>query len=504
MLRKIILGPPGTGKTTKLLALMEGHLAKGVSSKDIAFLAFTRKAAMEAKARAKEKFNLKDEDLPYFKTLHSLAFNFLGVDKKDVMGYVDYMNICQMLGLTISSQQIGEDGSFMIVHTKGDRLLFLENLARATKTTLEDVWKKFPNDDIHFAELELLATTLADYKRVRNKLDFTDMIIRFNFERACPDLAVMILDEAQDLAPVQWDMIMLLEKRVSYSYMAGDDDQAIYNWAGADVAFFQALQGETEVLDKTYRLPMAVFQKSQEVITQVKHRKPKEFSPENEHRIGEVKYHNSLESINMKSGTWFLLARNIYLLNEYSKHCLAQGFLYESKYGNPVTPNAAAAIKYWEMLRKGENVTAAQAKIVYDFMPVRYGVKFGMKKVLDTLDDSTILNMETLQKQFGLVTMDIWHKALGKLKPYEKQYFIAALQRGEKMMVEPRIKINTIHGVKGGEADNVVLVTDVSKRTFEEYQENPDEELRVWYVGITRARWNLYILHPETPYFVKI
>ena len=70
----IIIGPPGTGKTTRLLSLVEGELDKKVSSEDIGYFAFTNRAADEAKSRANIKFNLDNNSLPYFRTLHSLAF----------------------------------------------------------------------------------------------------------------------------------------------------------------------------------------------------------------------------------------------------------------------------------------------------------------------------------------------------------------------------------------------------------------------------------------------
>ena len=44
-----LFGPPGTGKTTTLLNLVDKALADGVPSTQIAFFAFTRKAATEAK-----------------------------------------------------------------------------------------------------------------------------------------------------------------------------------------------------------------------------------------------------------------------------------------------------------------------------------------------------------------------------------------------------------------------------------------------------------------------
>jgi superfamily I DNA/RNA helicase len=75
-----IFGPPGTGKTTKLLKIIEEAIADGVSPEKIAFLSFTRKAAQEAIDRACIKFNLDAKYFPHFRTLHSLAFRQVGLE----------------------------------------------------------------------------------------------------------------------------------------------------------------------------------------------------------------------------------------------------------------------------------------------------------------------------------------------------------------------------------------------------------------------------------------
>ena len=59
------------------------------------------------------------------------------------------------------------------------------------------------------------------------------------------------------------------------------------------------------------------------------------------------------------------------------------------------------------------------------------------------------------------------------------------------------IKLSTIHGSKGGEADNVLLYLDLSSKALQEMERNPDDAHRVLYVGITRTKNNLVLKMPE-------
>ena len=59
------------------------------------------------------------------------------------------------------------------------------------------------------------------------------------------------------------------------------------------------------------------------------------------------------------------------------------------------------------------------------------------------------------------------------------------------------IKLSTIHGAKGGEADNVLLIADLSTKFAQEYDKNPDDINRLLYVGVTRAKQSLHIVLPR-------
>jgi len=71
------------------------------------------------------------------------------------------------------------------------------------------------------------------------------------------------------------------------------------------------------------------------------------------------------------------------------------------------------------------------------------------------------------------------------------------LENGEDLDQDARIFMSTIHAIKGGEQDNVILSLhqgSTIQKAIKRSVEKRDEEHRVWYVGITRARNNLYKL----------
>ena len=125
-------------------------------------------------------------------------------------------------------------------------------------------------------------------------------------------------------------------------------------------------------------------------------------------------------------------------------------------------------------------------------------VKRGFKK-LPGLQDDDLVSMADLTDRHGLLATDdmLWSEAMNKLPETDRAYITALLRRKEKFNGIPRITASTIHGAKGGEAENVVLFTDISPAADEEMRRNPDDMHRVFYVGVTRAKENLYLVEPQ-------
>ena len=79
------------------------------------------------------------------------------------------------------------------------------------------------------------------------------MLKQFIEEGIAPSFDLMIIDEAQDLTPLQWKFVYKLGEKAKRIYLAGDDDQAIYEWNGADVKSFQNFPGKDVVLKYSHR-----------------------------------------------------------------------------------------------------------------------------------------------------------------------------------------------------------------------------------------------------------
>jgi superfamily I DNA/RNA helicase len=109
-------------------------------------------------------------------------------------------------------------------------------------------------------------------------------------------------------------------------------------------------------------------------------------------------------------------------------------------------------------------------------------------------------NMTQLKKDFGLLTQAVWYEALDQAPIRRVEYIRKMRSNNEQLNKKPRILLSTIHGVKGGEEQNVVLLSDLSLNTQKGYERNPDDENRLFYVGATRTKEHLHIVEPKNFY----
>lgn len=480
-----IYGPPGTGKTTELLNILDGLLESGIEPRRIAFVSFTRKAAGEARERAVERFGLEKSDLLFFRTLHSLAYSLTGIDSNNVMHRKHYKEVCTAIGADFSGRVDVEEEGFTAGDRDGDKYLFLNQLARNKMVSFRNIWQD--SENIDWSMFELFNVAVSQYKEARGLSDFTDMLEKGCHEHPV-DIEVAIIDEAQDMTPLQWEFARNVFSNAREVIIAGDDDQSIYKWSGADADLLNSVEGEATVLGTSYRLPEAIYSVANKIINQVGKRKEKEWNP---HKPGgRVEYIHDIETFKIEKGSWLMLARNKYMLKSVETVVRASGHIYRTKRGNSIKPILIDGILAWEALRRGREVQVERFENVLTLM-------HRMGSVVLPSNKEVLINMEEL-RSLGFTRKENWYKELAAISDADREYISAVLQNGYQLTDEPTIVIDTIHGVKGGEADNVLLVTDMSYRTWEGFEADPDSEHRVFYVGATRAKESLYILMPQT------
>lgn len=487
-----VFGPPGSGKTTFLLSIVEQELASGTNPMDMGYFAFTRKAATEARDRAVQKFphlNAKT-DFPWFRTLHSLAYHCLGVSNKDLMSGTDYAVFAKETGLKVSANvETGED--FIV---QADNAILNEiNIARIRSEDLRTHYNK-SEMEIEWFHFEFVERAYRRFKAANMLMDFTDLLERVaESPERLPELKVLIIDEAQDLSRLQWKLVTALQNKAKRTYIAGDDDQAVFNWAGADVQSFLSYDGNVKILNQSYRVPAKVHQLADTIVNRIQNRQEKKWSPRSEK--GEIHYYSQFEQVDISKGEWLIMASTNYMLNDLHTWIKSQGLLFERQGQRSIADSVVAAVVGWERLRKGLEINYDALQKIYKNLPAE-AVKRGFKS-LRTAELDKMYSMQNLKDNHGLLTDEVWHKALTKIGEDKRAYLISVLRRGIKLSEQAPIQLSTIHGAKGGEADNVLLMTDLSPRFAKDYARNADDINRLLYVGVTRTRKTLHIVLPK-------
>ncbi len=498
-----IYGPPGTGKTTTLLNMVEKALEAGTPASRIAFLAFTRKAAREARERAARRFKLDiSNDLGSFKTLHSFCYHLSDINQEQLMGPDHLAEFSFQVGFNLSSKASDDDDDIGS-NSRDKPIMQIIQLSRLKKEPIEKTYKQSTIDE-PLSTVRYIDDAYKAYKKAHRIYDYTDILEWFaeNGGRVCPSYDLVFLDEAQDLSPLQWEIAHILDENAGRMYAAGDDDQAIYRWAGADVEHFLGVEQGSEVLSQSYRIPQSVYKVASRIVSRIQTRRPKEYSPKP--ISGKVEMIFSPNMKKFAEDDWLVMAQCNYMLNDICESLRQHGYYFENRGHRSISDKLASAITAWKALVGGAEIEAASARDMYYYMKSGTRIKRGFK-ALSGVDVKDTFSLESLQTNFGLLaTADMsWSEALDKVPEDMKTYVEALLRRGENLNREPRIKVSTIHGSKGGEATNVVLYTDISYASDQAVSSNTlegqrmmDDLHRLFYVGVTRSKENLYIVSP--------
>jgi DNA helicase-2/ATP-dependent DNA helicase PcrA len=315
----------------------------------------------------------------------------------------------------------------------------------------------------------------------------------------------VFLDEAQDLSPSQFDMFFYIEKNCKRSYIAGDDDQTIYTFQGADPNIFINLQGKFDNQIQSHRVPRKIHAKALEVLRQIDNRLDKSWDARKAE--GELFEHYHLDNIDFTEKNWMVLAMTNKLLDEIEKHFFRVGIRFKRKGNKILTNDILKSYQTWILLQKGDSVKEKDAKTMYkEFIRYKDGhVAHGFSSG-DSLEGIEYVSLNELKKDHGLLASGSWEQF--KIDEDTKNYIKTLLKKGDDLMSNTKIELSTMHGSKGRECENVVLFMDYGTENqwlfLRDAERNPDAQHRLIFVGITRAKQRLYIMAPLTDKYYTI
>ena len=529
-----LIGAAGSGKTTELLRIMEAALPKlGGDPLRLGFASFTRAARAEAVGRAAAAWNvppaLLDSD-GWFRTVHSTARRCLGLASGQLIGatVADIEWVSNAVGVKVSTSIDDDTGRQRFVGGQAGAALECWARARNTLLPLDEIVRRMRRLDDDVPDYAAVVRFVERYemaKRIEDRLDFADLLLRFAGFRASPrdgvervepegelpQVAAWIFDEQQDASPLLDAACKRLAsaESVAWVYAAGDPFQAVFGFAGSSAECFLGWPADKErIMPKSYRCPAPILELGERCLRRM-HR------GYFDRNVAPADHEGTVTDCDLETPcsrarpdeSWLFIARTNYEANRLyaSLHAAGKPAKWVSQQDATTTRGIGLAALY--ALEKGKHVSGVEWARAIELLPctnkdkepmLARGVKTGWgKRHADDWDVIFPTDLEQVGATAPLVERIRTGRWCGLVDRGE-MWRGHAEKWGPELVANTKIRVGTVHSVKGMEADNVALLTTIGKRVEqgrEDCQDQHDEECRIAYVGVTRARRNLYVVN---------
>ncbi|QIB73105.1 ATP-dependent helicase [Halogeometricum borinquense] len=564
-----LFGGPGSGKTTALLDRVEEMLEDDdVTIRDILVVSYTRAAAAEIRERLAERLDISPRALQgNVATMHAKAYELLDLSRNDVVGEKDKKEFCEEYGVEFEDEYGGAGRRTARSTTIGNKIIATSQWLQRTRRDVADWYDvpfnwnveevrlppeidpnaqegnkytpTWPSDDDRI-DVPSVIRGWRKYKGDNGLVGFADMLERVRQRSLVPNVDYLVIDEFQDITTLQYDVYQEWLPHLEGVLIAGDDDQVVYAWQGADPnLLLDAERDEDVVLPNSYRLPSRILDVVNEEIRHIDKRQEKDLHPRKEGGVVE----------GVASPSMLDLARNVRYTIEEDEDGESIMVLFRARYqmfqfideflplGIPFsvltdqrmwTDRLTEYVEAIEKLEREENINGLEARRLADMLQES---AFGSNERDDLFDYIDELQEETgvedltdLEVEPDVITDhapfvpdgasagDMVRKVTSFQRKSVEAYFA-----GEYQGMDPnRVRVGTIHSAKGREADHVFVSTDLTEKVVEQMAASVDDEevsgveefttstdpvpiltdneRRVFYVGMSRARERLVIL----------
>lgn len=473
---QVIYGPPGTGKTRRLMEIINEYTRTRLSDACVLFCSHTRAAAQEAATRWGDTGRVGRVDM---QTIHATCFRAHSLSKAQTVDDGKLKGFGEEFGIEFGYNDVGRE------------YLEVFGVTQVSELSLAEAYDKSgrPGTFQHFLAF---ATSYKHWKDTFGFQDFNDMLglgAKQGFEGTkLPKYNLLVIDEAQDLTPLHWQVIEQLCKQLGEGLrvvIALDDDQTIFAWQGADPhgagKFGERHGAQVEVLEQSWRVPHRIYQLADRIIRRVRVRKDKNYRPRDAR--GHLEHFPAIDYIDPDPDRDNLIIfADRFVRKEVERSLLEHHVRYHAVAGFPAPLDTKGGKAYEAILHN-------HSDLIMDDDALRKVVRSGLNQqgidVWDRINPQLIMNRV---RRGDLGDLQLW--------PEQRDY----LRGLPKEQRKGRVRISTFHGAKGMEADDVHLVLTLSQAAWNQSITDPDSLHRLLYVAVTRSRDRLFIYEGDAPY----
>lgn len=534
MSREVLLGPPGTGKTTELMGIVADLLAAGVLPERIAFVSYSRAAVAEARDRVVAKTGIEAKRWPQFRTLHSTWSRARGMKAEQFLTAADMRRFAAgdwkggdaRDGFELDARDESSEDAYIEEGEKPGKdapLRAALEWCRASMVSPEQGIPRLRNPQRERDRYIDFCKQYALFRSAVSKYDHTDILEQALYERLRIDCDALIVDEAQDLSPLQQATLAPTLAVVPRAWVAGDDDQAIYEFQGASPRWLISLTRNqawtTRILGKSWRCPEQVRAAAAQITDRLQERAAKDYAP----RDGAGVYTTGAtwdEAIaamrNGHSGA-FALARTKRGCQRLTSTLRREEIAYISERGgrSPLDPRGLRGlVDVLHDIHRGRPIVASAAAktLLSPSCPgeggkARTGVvarggktaikawaeRLGASEVTIDLQGASALGLDramSIEPWALLASVRSWPQSAGDAAN-DLQWLRSLWDRHGGRWPAHMVTVTTWHGSKGREADLVVIDPALpypAAKALDRGGDLADTEHRCAYVALTRAR----------------
>jgi superfamily I DNA/RNA helicase len=504
----MVVAGPGTGKTLTIVRKIAYLVNCGIDPGHIAAVTFTNRAAQEMKERTAALLG-KDATKVFIGTFHMMGLQIIRDNTPQDLVICTRDEQANLLKAILKDQ--GRK-----IHETIDKISRIKNL-------LEDV-----DEDIRVV-YEQYRSLLNE----KNALDLDDLILKpigllrdaSMLQRYRDRLRHIIVDEYQDINRAQYELLMLLAGDNGNICVVGDPDQAIYAFRGADVTNFLNFEKDFPgagkvVLAHNYRSTAAIIKASDNMIRSNQRRIKRELFP-----LKETGKQIVIASVpDEKTEGEFIVneieariggTSHYRLMNAPHRHDLPETACSFSDFAVIYRTNAQAEIIGEAFRSSGIPFQVTGSR--------RLAEKRTYSEIIDTLKDraadtgpAAFTKASSIEELFrsalselGIGDDGLLCQLLMSIVPCNDAPTIQTFNDAMNMVrlllpaddFDPRadsVALMTLHMAKGLEF-KVVFIAGVEDGlipyAFRDEHDDAEEERRLFYVGMTRAKEELFLVH---------